>query len=188
LQYYSSPTEVENFRIKPNLNTEYNWYIWYTKPRAEKKVRDRLVAKGIEVLLPLSKELRQWSDRKKWVETPLFSGYIFTYITLADWDSVSFIEGMLTYVRSEGKPAIMRESQIDQIRYISKNAESVLVLEEASIQPGEWVEVVTGPFAGMNGEIVNYKGSHKLAVRIDQLDTVLLVHLPVNYIKSLKRA
>jgi transcription antitermination factor NusG len=179
---------VEKFQIKPNYNSEYKWYVWYTKPRAEKKVRDRLVARGIEVLLPLRKELRQWSDRKKWVETPLFGGYIFTYISQREWDAVSFAEGMLTYVRSEGKPAVIRQHQIDQIKCVLDNSEMLLISEEADIQVGELVEIVAGPFAGMHGEMVSHKGSYKFAVRIEQLERVLLIHLPVTYIKSLKRA
>ena len=151
-------------------------------------MRDRLVAKGIETLLPLQRELRQWSDRKKWVETPLFSGYIFTYISQRDWNTVSFAEGILTYVRSEGKAAVIRPDQINQIKCITANSESLSLVDEADIQIGEMVDVVAGPFAGMHGEMVNYKGSNKLAIRIQQLERILLVHLPANYIKSLKRA
>ncbi|MGZ5281381.1 MAG: UpxY family transcription antiterminator [Bacteroidia bacterium] len=179
---------MEKFKIKPNHNSEYNWYVWYTKPRAEKKVRDRLVVKGLEVFLPLNKELRQWSDRKKWVEAPLFSGYIFSYISQREWDTVCFTEGILTYVRSEGKPAIIRQNQIDQIRCVLKYSETSIVAEDAGLLPGELIEIVAGPFAGMHGEMINYKGSYKLAIRIEHLEKVMLVHLPVNYIKSLKRA
>lgn len=188
MQRYSSPREVEKVILNPKNGPEYNWYVWYTKPRAEKKVRDRLLTKGIEVLLPLRKELRQWSDRKKWVESPLFNGYIFTYLSQREWDGVSFTEGMLTYVRCEGKPAVIRQNQIEQIKRLAGLADGYELVEDIDIQPGEIVEVVAGPFTGMQGEMISFKGNHKLAVRFEQLGQVLLVHLPLGYIKSLKRA
>jgi transcription antitermination factor NusG len=63
------------------------WYIWYTQPRAEKQLQKRLAGEGIEVFLPLRKELHQWSDRKKWVEVPLFRGYLFTKISMRKFEA-----------------------------------------------------------------------------------------------------
>ena len=66
-----------------NTNTQTaRWYLLYTKPRAEKKVALELGLKGYELFLPLQRTLKQWSDRKKWVEEPLFKGYIFIYTVL----------------------------------------------------------------------------------------------------------
>ena len=58
-----------------------NWYAVYTKPRSEKKLADRLNEHGIEAYLPLRKTLKQWSDRKKMVEEPLITSYVFVNIT-----------------------------------------------------------------------------------------------------------
>src|SRR5213075_948721 len=95
-------------RVSRNRKLGKVWYIWYTKPRAEKAVLERLLKKGVEVYLPLQKELRQWSDRKKWVEAPLFPGYIFTCIDMAAFGNVQFTEGVLSHVRFESGPAILR--------------------------------------------------------------------------------
>ncbi|RYD82962.1 MAG: UpxY family transcription antiterminator [Sphingobacteriales bacterium] len=169
-------------------NSEYNWYVWYTKPRAEKKLQERLIAKGVDVFLPLRKELRQWSDRKKWVETPLFNGYIFTNISQREREKVSFTEGIITYVRSEGRPAVIPQLQIDQIRFFLNESEMIEITMVDKIMPGELVKVTKGPFAGRHGEMINYKGSYKLAVRLEQIGSVLLVHLPTDYIKSFKKS
>jgi transcriptional antiterminator RfaH len=57
-----------------------NWFVFYTKSRQEKKVNDLLLRHGFEPYLPLQKVLRQWSDRKKKVEVPLFNSYIFVRV------------------------------------------------------------------------------------------------------------
>ena len=64
-----------------NLLQEPVWHAIYVHSRAEKKVHVELTLKGIESFLPLHRKLRQWSDRKKWVEIPLISGYVFVHIT-----------------------------------------------------------------------------------------------------------
>ncbi|MEM0964202.1 MAG: transcription termination/antitermination NusG family protein, partial [Bacteroidota bacterium] len=56
------------------------WRAFTVRARSEKRVADRLSAAGIETFLPLRRALRQWSDRKKWVEVPLFSGYVFARV------------------------------------------------------------------------------------------------------------
>ena len=63
--------------------TDRQWYAIQTHSRHEKQVRDRLLAVGIEPLLPLGKQCRQWSDRKVWTMLPLFSGYCFANFALA---------------------------------------------------------------------------------------------------------
>jgi hypothetical protein len=89
-------TDVNDFR---------NWYALYAKPRAEKKLRDRLEEKGVITYLPLQKQLRQWSDRKKWVEEPIFRGYIFVKASEKDFQSILSTPGTVNFVRFGGKPA-----------------------------------------------------------------------------------
>lgn len=59
------------------MREQYHWYPVYTNPRAEKKTYEQLVRKSIEVYLPLKKTLKQWSDRKKWVQEPFNLFYLF---------------------------------------------------------------------------------------------------------------
>ena len=61
------------------MKNKKNWWALYTKPRHEKKAKLEIEKKGITVYLPLNRVLRQWSDRKKWIEEPLFPGYIFIH-------------------------------------------------------------------------------------------------------------
>ena len=53
------------------------WYAFVTRPRHEKRVKQYLDGSGFENYLPLHKQMHQWKDRKKYVEVPLFSCWIF---------------------------------------------------------------------------------------------------------------
>ena len=170
-----------------NSATIKQWYIWYTKPRAEKKVKERLEAKGEEVFLPVYKELRQWSDRKKWIESPLFSGYIFVRSLSSKFDSIAFTEGVLNFVRYNGKPAMLRLEEVEEIKLLLSDYQSIEV-DDAMFHHGEQVKIIAGPLQGLEGEIINHKGKKRLAVRIEQLGKAILVEVPKVYVKRQLRA
>ena len=96
--------------------SEKRWYVLYVKSRSEKKVYDRLVKINTEVFLPLIKTVRQWSDRKKHVQVPLFSGYIFVFTDPEDFTKIKMIESVVDFVKHENKYATIREDQIETIR------------------------------------------------------------------------
>ena len=77
------------------------WYAIYTRPRAEKQVCQRLVEQGIEAYLPIRKTMRQWSDRKKMVEVPLFTSYVFVHIDRRFYDDVVRTHGVVKYITFE---------------------------------------------------------------------------------------
>lgn len=147
------------------------------------------MSKDIEVFLPMRRELRQWSDRKKWVDSPLFNGYIFTRISPKEWDTVNYTEGVLTYVRMEGKAASLRPDQLDEIRAMCGLSESVEVIDAADIPAiGEEVNIKGGPFKGLTAQIVQHRGQQKIAVHIEQLGKIVMLQLPVRYVQRLQKA
>src|SRR5919206_3366358 len=98
------------------MNTEKKWYAIYTKPRWEKKVAELLTKKGIENYCPLNKVTRQWCDRKKTVHEPLFTSYVFVYVTQAEHLAVKQTNGFVTFVFWLGKPAVIRDEEIKTIK------------------------------------------------------------------------
>ena len=93
-----------------------NWYVLYTKPKWEKKVAEQLNEKGIECYCPLIIKVKQWSDRKKKVEVPLFNSYVFVQIEDANRNSVFVSNGVVRYLFWLGKPAIVRDEEIDILK------------------------------------------------------------------------
>ncbi len=161
-----------------------HWYIWYTQPRVEKKVKKRLEAEDIEVFLPLTKQLRQWSDRKKWVEVPLFRGYIFTKVSPRRFQEVYYTTGIVTYIRFEGEPAIMSEDEIHLIQQLITDPEDLEVVHHEFYE-GERVQVITGPLMGVEGFVYQQQGAKKVAVNIHKLGKSVLVQVPLNNLRKI---
>jgi transcription antitermination factor NusG len=161
------------------------WHVAYTKSRAEKKVLIELEFQGIEAYLPLQRRLRQWSDRKKWVEVPLISGYIFVFITRKDYDKVLRTNGIVTYVRFEGKAAIIPDEQIEYIKKLLSQSELQVAISPQLIKTGDKVEVTVGPLIGLKGTIVSFKGKKRVAIQLEQLNLSLMVDLPATQIQKI---
>src|SRR5450759_4619611 len=99
--------------------TTSNWYAVSTRPRWEKKVAQVLDTKGIENYCPLNKVVKQWSDRKKIILEPIFRGYVFVKVEeQKKWD-IKKIDGILNYVYWLGKPAKIKEEEINTIKTVS---------------------------------------------------------------------
>jgi transcription antitermination factor NusG len=155
-----------------------NWHAIYVHSRAEKKVHAELNFKGIESFLPLQRKLRQWSDRKKWVEIPLISGYVFVHITRKEYDSVLQIDNVMQYVRFEGKAAIIRDQDIEVLKRMLGQSDLEVEITSEDLQPGMLVEIVAGPMMGIRGELVSFRGHNKVALRIPPLGFTVLVESP----------
>ena len=160
---------------------EPRWYAAYTKPRNEKKAFERLEAAGIETYLPLLRRLKQWSDRKKMVEEPLFRSYIFVRITKKDYYNVLNTHGVVRYITFEGKAVPIPDNQIDLIKQLLEQNIEIETVEEPLVL-GAKVEVKFGSLIGLVGELIEHKGKQKVVVRLDHISHSLLVTLPTQYV------
>ncbi|NEW83209.1 MAG: UpxY family transcription antiterminator [Mariniphaga sp.] len=156
----------------------YNWYAIRVKSRSEKKVQSDLIEQSIETYLPLQKKLRQWSDRKKWVEMPLISGYVFVYISRKEYEVVLKTYNVVSYVFFEGKAAIIREADINLLKRMLGQVEVELEITVEHFKPGQMVEIIAGPLCGVIGELIDFKGKNKVALRIPPLGYTVLVEAP----------
>lgn len=130
-----------------------NWYAIYTKPRNEKKVADKLEAFGIESYCPTITSIKQWSDRKKKVTSPVLPSYVFVKITEPRRNEVFDVSGVVRYVFWLGKPAVIREEEIKLLKeYLAQDYTSVV---QTTLQRGDKLTVPSGPFKGQEGVIKN---------------------------------
>lgn len=144
-----------------------NWYVVYTRPRWEKKVAGLLQSKDIEHYCPLNRVLKQWSDRKKVVLEPLFKGYIFVKLDEANkWD-IKNIEGVINFVYWLGKPARVREDEIDTIKKFLQEFNGVEVVER-QLNVHSRVLVKQGVLMNYRGIIIEITGS-KARVNIESM-------------------
>ncbi|HZK96594.1 MAG TPA: UpxY family transcription antiterminator [Prolixibacteraceae bacterium] len=161
-----------------NSTLNYNWYAVRVKSRSEKKVNSDLAEQNIESYLPLQKKLRQWSDRKKWVEMPLISGYVFVYISRKEYEVVLKTYNVVSYVFFEGKAAIIRDADIELLKRMLGQVEVELEITVEHLKPGQMVEIISGPLCGVIGELIDFKGKNKVALRIPPLGYTVLVEAP----------
>ncbi|HSO87891.1 MAG TPA: UpxY family transcription antiterminator [Draconibacterium sp.] len=171
--------------IEQKSNIQKQWYVVYTRSRAEKKVQTELSLKNIENFLPMQKKLRQWKDRKKWVEMPLMSGYCFVHISRKEYDSVLQTNNVVCYVRFEGKAAVIPESQIDGLKKMLKQYDFEVNVSTENFAPGKKVEVIEGPMIGLRGELVEARGKNKFILRFNQINSVVSVEIPANHLSML---
>lgn len=164
----------------------YYWHVVYVKSRAEKKAQNDLQVHGIETFLPLQRKLRQWSDRKKWVEVPLIAGYLFVKVCRKEYDQVLQSNNVVTYVRFEGKAAIVPDVQIDYLKLMLSQQETQVEVTREKLKPGQMVEVVAGPFIGLKGKLQKIKGKSKVAIELEQLGYSAMVEIEVQNILSIK--
>lgn len=157
---------------------EKKWIVFYTKSRHEKKVTELLGRAGYEVFLPLHKVMRQWSDRKKKVEVPLFNSYIFVRIAPHQVNDVLQIPGVSWVIRHNGQPAVLHDNEYDMIRRFT---ESGLFLEASGIAesfvPGDRVRVLDGPLRGLQGVLEGSANEEKLCVLIEGIDQIIRVEI-----------
>ena len=161
-----------------NNKPSYNWYAVRVKSRSEKKVYSDLIEQKIEAYLPLQRKLRQWSDRKKWVEMPLISGYVFVFISKKEYETVLKTYNVVCYVYFERKAAIIRVEHINLLKRMLGQVEVELEVTAEQLKPGQMVEIVSGPLCGVIGELIDFKGKNKVALRIPPLGYTVLVEAP----------
>ena len=168
--------------MKQLLDNEKRWYALYTKPKWEKKVDSILIRKGIESWCPLQKVERQWSDRKKVVEMPLFKSYVFVRVTEAERLSVLMTDGVLNFVYYVGKPAIIRDEEIDLIKtYLAEKQAQLSVISVEGFEQDMQVEINYGVFMGNVGTVIR-GGRKKVFVKLQSLGQVMVVEFPAEYL------
>lgn len=152
-----------------------NWYVVYTKPKWEKKVAEQLKEKSIECYCPLITQVRQWSDRKKKVIVPLFNSYVFVCLEESERDLAFLSTGVVRYLFWLGKPAIVREEEIETIKKWlgSSNSENVSVVP---YQVGDKIKVASGPFSSQKAIVQEVNKSHYLLV-LESLGCVLKMNI-----------
>ncbi len=157
-------------------NTTCKWYALYTKSRAEKKVAEELNRLGITNYLPIKRELRQWSDRKKWVEVPAISSYIFIHIPLDRYRDVFQVNGIVAYVSYKGKAVTIPDHEMQAMKQTIDNKIAFNV-EATNIKKGEEVTITSGPLKGIKGIVQSVQGTKKLYLNISNIGYTLVVDL-----------
>lgn len=153
------------------------WYVLYTNPKAEKKVSQQLESMGIEVYCPLVTTIKQWSDRKRKVETPLFTSYVFVNIEEKDKNQIFAAKGVVKFLFWLGKPAIVRDEEIEAIKkWLTKD---VFDVEVDSVKKGDHLIIKEGLFKNHSG-LVYEVNKNNVKLLIESIGIVITLKYAVN--------
>lgn len=172
----------QGFKMEKKL--EKKWYAIYTKPRWEKKIDTVLVRKGVESWCPLQKVERQWSDRKKIVEEPLFKSYVFVHIDDTERSKVLMTDGALNFVHYLGKPAVIKEEEVNNIKsYLAEKDAQISIISDAGFRSGDLIKVNYGVFMDKEGTVIR-GGKKKVYVQLQSLGQVMIVEFPAEFLAA----
>jgi transcription antitermination factor NusG len=156
---------------------DQNWYALHTRPKHERLVVQRLRDRGVATFLPLVTEIRRWSDRKKKLELPLFSCYVFAKFLpqRADRLNALRVSGVLQLVGSGGEGTPIPDGQIQAIRTLVDG--SLPWTSFPFLKIGQRVRVRGGALEGVEGILVSRNGNHTLVISVDAIQRSLAVRV-----------
>jgi transcription antitermination factor NusG len=142
-----------------------HWYALSTRARHEKRAHEQLVLRGLESYLPVVGRERQWSDRRKVVQFPLFPGYVFSRVTLDELPRALMVPGVAGVVRHNGVPSPVGDGEIENVRrFVLALATVGPAGEPEPLEPGQPVRVMHGPFEGVEAVVVERRGRRRVLV------------------------
>lgn len=159
------------------------WYAIYVNSRHEKKVASLLESRFVEIFLPLQKKTKQWSDRKKIVQEPLFTSYLFVRIQETEKEKVRETSGVLNFVYWLGKPAVVRDEEIEIIRNFIDEFENIEV-ESDRLEISSNIRIESGPFMNQTGKIVDVN-KNKIRIFVESLGCYLIADITKNKVLNL---
>jgi transcription antitermination factor NusG len=164
--------------LAPMIGTEaQSWYALHTRPRHEKMVEQRLHERGVATFLPIVTEVHRWSDRKKSVQLPLFSGYVFAKFipNRAERLRVLRVDGVLGLVGSHNEGASIPDDQIHAVQAVVNGA--VPWSTHPFLKVGQRVRIRSGALDGLEGVLVSRNGSDTLVISVDAIQRSLAVRV-----------
>lgn len=154
-----------------------NWYALHTRARHEKVVAQRLEERGVTTFLPTMEEVHRWSDRKKVVEVPLFSSYVFAKIAPTNVDRLRVlrVEGVLRLVGANGEGTPIPDEQIESVRMLLERGTAVS--SHPFLHIGQRVRIRGGALDGMEGILVSRDGDSTLVISVEAIQRSLAVRV-----------
>jgi transcription antitermination factor NusG len=186
LLYLGLPIEHKLFSFMPvsEESDVRKWYAVYTKPRWEKKVNTLLEKKQLTTWFPQQKVVRQWSDRKKTLEVPLFKSYLFVYVNEQERVRVLQTDGVLNFVYYLRKPAVIRQEEIDVIKsFLLEEEARITLLRPDQLTPDMKVRVNKGIFMDNTGTVIRINKKTVL-INLESLGQVMCIEFPVAHVAA----
>lgn len=159
-----------------------NWYAIYVNVRHEKKVVQKLQDLHLEAYSPVIKKLQQWSDRKKWVEFPMLSGYVFVRVDSTEKEKVLTCAGVFAFIKFNGVEAKIRDTEIAVLKSVELSGYDVIT-ETSDVKLADEVEITQGPLKGLKGIVIQFQNLNYIQIQLESLHQSIKVQLPKHILK-----
>lgn len=161
------------------------WYAIYTRPRWEKKVFRLLQEQGCETYCPINRIKRQWSDRMKWVDEPLFKSYLFVRVLESEKLAVRMTAGVVNFVYWNGKPGIVKDREIEQIRRFMNEHHEVAIQQR--IEAGSRVKIRSGLLIDREAEVLKVE-KKRVELFVETLQLTLYAYTDKTTLSLVRKA
>jgi transcription antitermination factor NusG len=138
------------------------WFVLRTRSHHENIVEHSLQQKQITAYLPRHRVVRRWKDRRVTLDMPLFPGYVFVQPRIDQFENIRYVRGSCGFVVQGDKPAQMPEKELAAVRVLIGSGAELAV--NPKLIPGQKVEVIAGPFMGVQGELIRVKSQDRLVI------------------------
>jgi transcriptional antiterminator RfaH len=150
------------------------WFVLYTKANQEIKVAEQLKEMDISCYCPTITVIKQYSDRKKKILKPLILSCVFVFIEEARRNDVFSVFGVVRYMFWLGKPAIVREKEVELMKQYL-NGEFQLV-SLTNFKKGQLHKISEGVFTGKIGKVVETQ-KNKIKLELESLGMMVSLRL-----------
>lgn len=173
----SSVAQLEDTKSSSLALSHPQWYAIQTRARHEKVVTNQLQGRGITTFLPLVTELHRWSDRRKMVEVPLFSSYVFVQLVTTNEARARVLhtEGVLRLVGQNAEGTPIPDEQIESVRRVL--AQNVPCVSHPFLKAGQRVRIRGGALNGVEGVFLSGNGDDTLVVSVEAIQRSLAVRI-----------
>jgi transcription antitermination factor NusG len=163
------------------------WFACYTRGRHEKRAAAVLEERGFEVFLPLLVRTSQWKDRRKVISVPAFPSYVFCRAALVQLHEILAVPGIASVVRAGHRPVLVAEEDIENVRRLLRALEGGAEAPAPTpfLGAGEKVEIMSGPFAGIRGVVVEQHKRKRVLVGLEAIGQAMELDVDVSSLRVL---
>ena len=163
------------------------WYVLHTKSRFENVVYEGLLKKNLDVFLPKIKVPSKRRDRRLMIRVPLFPGYVFVRTDLNPRRHLEIVKtvGAVRLIGTKDGPVAVPEDTVSSLEIMVST--ELPVSTGSRLQKGDRVMVVSGPFAGVTGTFVRYRGKRRVVVNIEALGQYAGVEVDENDVEPIPK-
>jgi transcription antitermination factor NusG len=170
-------------RLVSPAGVELRWYAAYTRANHEKRVREQLGLRSVESYLPVYEAMRRWKDRRTRLQLPLFPGYVFVHIALAERLRVLEVPSVVRLVGFNAHPVPLPDAEIERLK--TGLAGGVRVEPHPFLTVGRRMRIKAGPLEGLEGILVRRKGRLRLVLSIELIRRSMVVDVDAEDVQPL---